>query len=90
MSIQVTPGTPASVAQAAIAAMNVHLRRHGKDLVELSASPQAALDPSKGPSVSLQGQAELHVSASFSITASSSVKAAPHSDTPDPRAPTCR
>jgi hypothetical protein len=87
VSIQVTPGTPASVAQAAIAAINVHLRRHGRDLVELSASPQGALDPSKGPSVSLQGQAELHVSASFSMTLASSVKAAPHSDTADGPSP---
>ena len=83
VSIQVTPGTPDSVAQAAIAAINVHLRRHGRDLVELSASPQGALDPKKGPSASLQGQAELHVSATFSMTVASTVKATPHSDTPD-------
>ena len=87
VSIQVTPGTSSSVAQAAIAAINVHLRRHGKDLVELSASPQGALDTGKGPSVGLQGQAELHVSASFSVTLASSLKAAPHNDTPDPSSP---
>jgi hypothetical protein len=84
VSIQVSPGTPEPVVQAAIAAINVHLRRHGRDLVELSVSPQGSLDSSGRPSGGLQGQAELHVTASFSITAATSVSVAPHSDTPDP------
>jgi hypothetical protein len=83
VSIQVTPGTPEPVVQAAIAAINVHLRRHGRDLVELSVSPQGSLDSSGRPSGGLQAQAELHVTASFSMTAATSVSVAPHSDTPD-------
>jgi hypothetical protein len=83
VSIQVSPGTPEPVVQAAIAAINVHLRRHGRDLVELSVSPQAAVDSAGRPSAGLQGQAELHVTASFSITAATSVSAAPHSDDHD-------
>jgi hypothetical protein len=70
--------------QAAIAAINVHLRRHGRDLVELSVSPQGSVDSTGRPSGGLQGQAELHVTAGFSITAATSVSVAPHSDTPDP------
>ncbi len=84
LSIQVSPGTPQPVVQAAIAAINVHLRQHGRDLVELSVSPQASVDSTGRPSAGLQGQAELHVTASFSITAATSISVAPHSDTPDP------
>jgi hypothetical protein len=84
LSIQVTPGTPDAVVQAAIAAINVHLRRHGRDLVELSVSPQASVDSSGRPAAGVQGQMELHVTSAFSITAATSVSAAPHSDTPDP------
>jgi hypothetical protein len=84
VSIQVSPGTPEPVVQAAIAAINVHLRRHGRDLVELSVSPQGSVDSSGRPSGGVQGQAELHVTASFSLTAATSVSVTPHSDTPDP------
>jgi hypothetical protein len=84
VSIQISPGTPQPVVQAAIAAINVHLKRHGKDLVELSVSPQGSLDSTGKPQGGLQGQAELHVTASFSITAATSVSVSPHSDSPDP------
>ena len=84
LAIQVSPGTPQPVIQAAIAAINVHLRAHGRDLVELSVSPQGSLDSSGRPQGGLQGQAELHVTTSFSLTAATSVSVGPHSDTPDP------
>ena len=83
VSIQFDPkNLSPAVIQAAIAAMNVHLRRHARDLVELSISPQVSVptgdDPSSptvGPTVGIQGQAELHVTATFSITMSSAVSA---------------
>jgi hypothetical protein len=84
VSIQVTPGTPQPVVQAAIAAINAHLRRHGRDLVEVSVSPQASLDSSGRPAVGAQAQAEIHVTASASLTVASSVSAAPGGGEVDP------
>jgi hypothetical protein len=84
VAIQVTPGdTPQPVVQAAVAAMNAHLRRRGRDLVELSLSPQVAGGQS-GVSAGVQAQAEIHVTASFSFTASSTVSVGPRSPNPDP------
>jgi hypothetical protein len=84
VSIQVAPKqAPEPVVQAAIAAMNVHLGRHGKDLVELSAGPQASVG-GDNPAVGAQAQAEIHVSSTFSITASTSVAAAPPGGELDP------
>jgi hypothetical protein len=75
ITFQVTPKqAPEPVVQAALSAMNVHLQRHGNDLVELSVGPQAQLGGDK-PTVGAQAQAEIHVNATFSITASSSVAA---------------
>ena len=70
--------------QAAISAMNVHLGRHGKDLVEISVGPQASAGGGNNPSVGAQAQAEIHVSATFSITASTSVAAAAPEPGKDP------
>jgi hypothetical protein len=84
VAIQVTPGNaPQPVVQAAIAAMNAHLRRRGRDLVELSVSPQVGVGQS-GVSAGVQGQAEIHVTESFSFTASSTVSVGPHGGAPDP------
>ena len=87
VSIQVSPGAPTAVVQAAISAINVHLRNHGEDLVELSVSPQVGVptgdDPGSktvGPQVGLQAQAELHITATFSLTASSAVTGATQRD----------
>ena len=77
VSIQVSPKqAPEPVVQAAIAAMNVHLARHGKDLVEISVGPQAAAGGGNNPSVGAQLEAEIHVSSTFSFTASTSIAAA--------------
>ena len=76
VSLQVSPKqAPEPVVQAAIAAMNVHLQRHGKDLVELSVAPQGAAGGGKHPAIGAQAQAEFHVSSTFSITASTAVSA---------------
>jgi len=84
ISIQVTPGdAPQPVVQAAIAALNAHIQRHGQDLIEVSVSPQVQAGPG-GVAGSIQAQAELHITASFSITASTAVGVSPHSDSPDP------
>jgi hypothetical protein len=84
VAIQVTPGdTPQPVVQAAIAAMNAHLRRRGRDLVELSASPQVGVGQG-GVSAGIQAQAEIHVTASFSFTASSTLSVGPHTPDQDP------
>jgi hypothetical protein len=84
VSIQVTPGNlPEPVVQAAIAAMNVHLRRHGRDIAELSVNPQASLGADGTPSAGVSAQAELHVTSSFSITVSTSASVRPHQDEPD-------
>jgi hypothetical protein len=83
ISIQVSPGTSQAVVQAAIAAINAHLKRHAKDIVEFSVSPQVAVptDDPGGTSVGIQGQAEFHVTATFSITASSTVSGARKKET---------
>ncbi len=84
ISIQVTPGNaPQPVVQAAIAALNLHIQSHGHDLVELSLSPQGQAGPG-GVGASVQAQAELHITATFSITASSTLSVTGHSDTTDP------
>ena len=84
ISIQVTPGNaPQPVVQAAIAALNRHIQAHGQDLVELSVSPQVQAGPG-GVSAAVQAQAELHITATFSLTASSTISVAGHSDTLDP------
>ena len=76
VSFQVAPKqAPQPVVQAALSAMNVHLQRHGNDLVEISAGPQASIGGDK-PTVGAQAQAEIHVSSTFSITASTSIAAA--------------
>jgi hypothetical protein len=76
VSIQIAPKqAPEPVVQAAISAMNIHIGRHGKDLVELSAGPQAAAGGGNKPSVGAQAQAQIHISSTFSITASTSVAA---------------
>lgn len=82
LSSQFSGGKPPdSVVQAAIAAINIHLRRHGEDLVELSLSPQVGVSTGTGqPSVGAQAQAELHVTATFSFTASSTVTAKKSAD----------
>jgi hypothetical protein len=72
VSFQVTPKqAPEPVVQAALSAINLHLQRHGNDLVELSVDPQASIGGDK-PTVGAQAQAEIHVTATFSITASTS------------------
>jgi hypothetical protein len=77
VSIQVAPKqAPEPVVQAAIAALNVHLARHGKDLVELSIGPQASAGGGNNPSAGAKAQAEFHVSSTFSFTASTSIAAA--------------
>lgn len=84
VSIQVTPGNaPQPVVQAAVAALNAHIRSRGDDLVEISVSPQGQAGPN-GVSGSVQAQAELHITATFSITASSTLSAAGHTDATDP------
>lgn len=84
VSIQIVGGNASQPAiQAAISAINIHLRRHGKDLVELSAGPQVGVptdDPRK-TSIGAQAQAELHITATFSLTASSTVSGARNPDT---------
>ena len=77
ISIQVSPKqAPEPVLQAALSAMNLHLQRHGKDLVEISVGPQASAGGGEKPSVGAQAQAQIHVSTTFSITAATSVAAA--------------
>ena len=84
ISIQATPGdAPQPLVQAAIAALNAHIRSHGQDLIEVSVSPQVQAGPG-GVATSIQAQAELHITTSFSITASTAVGVSPHSDNPDP------
>src|SRR3989442_5058840 len=84
VSIQVSPGSASpAVIQAAISAINVHLRRHAKDFVELSVSPQVGV-PTDDPgsvSVGAQAQAELHVTATFSLTAATTVSGSKNRDT---------
>ena len=76
ISIQVSPKqAPEPVIQAALSAMNLHLQRHGKDLVEIAVGPQAAAGGGEKPSVGAQAQAQIHVSSTFSITAATSVAA---------------
>ena len=75
VSFQVAPEqAPKPVVQAALSAMNLHLQRHGNDLVELSVGPQASIGGDK-PTVGAQAQAQIRVSSTFSITASSSLSA---------------
>ncbi|WP_028066159.1 hypothetical protein [Solirubrobacter soli] len=84
VSIQVTPGNlPQPVVQAAIAAMNVHLRRNGRDIAELSINPQVQRGSDGRPSAGASAQVELHVTTGFSITASTSAAVTPHSDQPN-------
>ncbi len=76
ISIQVAPKqAPEPVLQAALSAMNLHLQRHGKDLVEIAVGPQASAGGGEKPSVGAQAQAQIHVSSTFSFTAATSVAA---------------
>ncbi len=84
ISIQVSPGSaPQPVIQAAIAALDAHIRSHGDDLVEISLSPQVQAGPG-GVTASVQAQAEIHITASFSMTVSSTISATGAGGTPDP------
>ena len=76
ISIQVSPKqAPEPVLQAALSAINLHLQRHGKDLVEIAVGPQGSVGGGEKPSVGAQAQAQIHVSSTFSITAATSVAA---------------
>ena len=82
VSFQVAPKeAPQPVVQAALSAMNLHLQRHGKDLVELSVDPQASIGGDK-PTVGAQLQAEFHVSSTFSMTAGSLGRSRPSVSSP--------
>lgn len=84
VSIQISPD-PANpqVYQAAIALLNLHLRQHHEELVEISLGAQGQVGSSGTPGAAAQIQVELHLTSTFSLTASTSLGVSPH----DPSAP---
>ena len=84
VSLVFAPGPqPQPVVQAAIAALNLHIRARGREVLSLTVSPQAGVGPS-GPTAGVGAQAEYHITTSFSLTATSAVTAQRGSDEPDP------
>jgi outer membrane protein OmpA-like peptidoglycan-associated protein len=77
LSVQVVPMNP-QVYQLAVAVMNLHLRRHRQELIELSLSPTAQVNSAGVPGAGVQGQIELHLTTRFSLAASSSIGVGPH------------
>ncbi len=84
-SVTFSRDTPnAQVFQAAIAIFNVHFRRAGDDLVEVSVSPTVALAmPGRSVTGGVQAQIEFHLTSRFSITAAAALGLGAH----DPSAP---
>ncbi len=81
-SVQFSPDLKnAQVYQAAVALVNLHLRWHGRELIELSVSPTLQASSSGALSGGLQTQAEVHLTSRFSLIAQSTFGAAPHDDT---------
>jgi hypothetical protein len=84
VTVQFTPSiTDPQVYQAAIALLNLHLRRHHEELVEISLGAQGQVGASGTPGASAQAQVELHLTTHFSMLFSSSIGVAPHGP-PDP------
>lgn len=75
----------AQIYQAAIALINIHFKRHKKEFIELSLSPQFSYaQPSGTFSAGAQAQAELHITSKFSLTVSSSISGTKHDSTAPP------
>jgi hypothetical protein len=81
VQIQISPDPQnAQVYQAAVTLVNLHLRRHRRELIEASLAAQAQIaQPTGTPSAGAQAQVELHVTTRFSLTASTSINVSPHS-----------
>jgi outer membrane protein OmpA-like peptidoglycan-associated protein len=63
--------------QAAITLLNLHLRRHGEDLVEIGLSAQGQVNNTGTFGGAAQAQVELHLTSRFSLTASTSIGVGP-------------
>ncbi|WP_217914854.1 hypothetical protein [Miltoncostaea marina] len=84
VTVTATPGrVPRQVIEAAVAAMNLHLRAHGTDLVEVAVSPQVAVDHEGRPSAGAQLQVEVAVTSTFSLTAATGISAGPRGGGPE-------
>ena len=68
---------PEPVLNAAISAMNLHVRVHGKDIAELSLGAKAGVDHEGTPSAGAELKAQIQITSTFSITAGTSIGAAP-------------
>jgi hypothetical protein len=81
VEIEATPGrVPKQVLDAAISALNVHVRVHGKDVAEVALGAKVAVGPDGTPSASTELKAQVQVTSTFSITAGTSISAAPRKD----------
>jgi outer membrane protein OmpA-like peptidoglycan-associated protein len=80
IGVTVTPDPRNALLLAAqIALINLHLRRHADELVEIALSLQGNYArPSGAFSVNLQTQVELHITPMFSLTAATSLGGSPH------------
>lgn len=83
VTIKATQGrVPKPAMEAAMAAMNVHIRSHGKDLVEVAVAPQVGMSHEGTPSAGGQLQVEVAVTSTFSITAATGLSASRRSEGP--------
>jgi hypothetical protein len=83
VTVKATQGrVPKPVIEAAVAAMNIHIRSHGKDLVEVALSPQAGVSHEGTPSAGGQLQVEVAVTSTFSISAATALGVSPRTEGP--------
>jgi hypothetical protein len=76
VSIKIAPEeAPKPVVEAALAAFNLHLQRHGHDIVQLAVVPHGAIGGGHGPHVGVEAEVDIHVSSTFSITAATALSA---------------
>ncbi len=86
VEVEATRGrVPKPVLTAAISALNHHLRIHGKDIAEIALGAKAGVDHEGTPSAGAELKAQVQISSTFSITAGTSIGAAPRTEgEPDP------
>ncbi len=78
VEVEASPGRiPKQVLNAAISAMNVHVRIHGKDIAEVSLGAKAGIDHEGTPSAGAELKAQIQITSTFSITAGTSIGAGP-------------
>jgi len=78
VEVEATRGrVPQPVLSAGISALNYHLRIHGKDIAEVALGVKGGVDHEGTPEAGAEVKAQVAISATFSISAGTSLKASP-------------